>query len=174
MEIKIGNILSEWRARKNLTIYKISKMTGCDAKTLLRCEQGTGSTVAFCKYLSSLCQISGSSAAHLLFEICKVILGYNPKEIKKNRTDQNCPYLPCLEEVRDYLKEKGKICEIREDMHGVVFDKDPDWPGGNTLHQEELTDIMEICKKHKCRMSICTRLQDFGNIQILIDKQQLV
>lgn len=171
MEKKIGRVLSSWRDNKGITLYKVVKQSGCQHRILLNCEQGNGSLLTFCKYLSSLCQISGSSSVHLLFEICIVILGYNPKEIKKNRTDLNCPYLPCLEEVRNYLKGKGKICEIREDMHGVVFDKDPDWPGGNTLHQEELTDIMEICKKHKCRMSICTRLQYFGNIQILIDKQ---
>lgn len=173
MEKKIGEILSFWRTQKDISLYKVEKGSGCHHKNLIKCEEGNGSLLTFCRYLSSLCQISGSSAVHLLFEICKVILGYNPKEIRKKRIDQSCSYLPCLEEVRKYLKEKGKICEIREDMHGVVFDKDPDWPGGNTLHQEELIDIMDICKKHKCRMSICTRLQDFGNIQILIDKQQV-
>ena len=150
----------------------MEKDSGCHHKNLIKCEDGSGSLFTFCRYVSSLCKISGSSSIHLLFDICKVILGYNPKEIKKCRIDMNCALLPCLEEVRDYLKNKGKISEIRADMNGVVFDKDPEWPGGNTLYQEELVEIMAICKKHRCRMSISTRLQDFGNIQILIDKEQ--
>lgn len=172
MEKKIGKILSSWRLEKDITLYKVVKTSDCQYKNILNCEEGNGSLLTFCKYLSALCQISGSSAINLLFEICKIILGYNPKEIKKSQIDKKCSFLPCLEEVRDYLKNKGKISEIRADMNGVVFDKDPEWPGGNTLHQEELVEIMAICKKHRCRMSISTRLQDFGNIQILIDKEQ--